>query len=130
MTLNPTRPAYVPPHLRNRDPAAAPPATKADLRGPAPHMNGNGYAHSPNGLPTPAPTPPGTRGVYSAPRPSDDGGWGAPRAAPAGRTMGGGGGAPPGYGSWRGGQHIVGARNQRMEHELFGEEGDGVHQVS
>lgn len=105
-------------------PAAAP----APL-GRGPQTNGNGTYHvSAGGLPTPAPTPPNGRGVYSAPRAAEDGGWGAPRAAPT-RTMGGGS-APPGFGTWKNGTHVVGARNQRMEHELFGEEGDGVHQAT
>jgi ATP-dependent RNA helicase DDX3X len=48
---------------------------------------------------------------------------------------GGGGGAPnvrvsDGFGGWKDGKHIVGPRNARMEHELYGEVGDGQHQTS
>jgi ATP-dependent RNA helicase DDX3X len=35
-----------------------------------------------------------------------------------------------GFGGWKDGQHVVGPRNARMEHELYGEAGDGQHQVS
>jgi ATP-dependent RNA helicase DDX3X len=35
-----------------------------------------------------------------------------------------------GFGGWKDGQHVVGPRNQRMEHELYGEAGDGQHQSS
>ncbi|WVW80990.1 ATP-dependent RNA helicase ded1 [Kwoniella bestiolae CBS 10118] len=133
MKLNPERPAYVPPHMRQRGPP-----------GPGPQFNnapapaGPGYHQSPTGLPTPATTPPQSRGSYAPPAarggafpPSggpraDDGGWGAPRRGPAEpRSFGGG---APGFGSWKNGEHITGARNPRLEKELFGEVGDGVHQ--
>ncbi|WWC72446.1 ATP-dependent RNA helicase ded1 [Kwoniella pini CBS 10737] len=136
MKLNPERPAYVPPHMRNaRGPA--PPQFSA----PAPAPAGPGYHQSPTGLPTPATTPPQSRGSYAPPAArgaafppaaaagrADDGGWGAaPRRAPEPRS-GGFGGGQPGFGSWKNGEHITGARNPRMEKELFGEEGDTVHQ--
>lgn len=35
-----------------------------------------------------------------------------------------------GFGAWKDGAHVVGARNMRMEKELYGEVGDGQHQVS
>jgi len=120
------------------------------MRGQAaapPHMNGNGngagpgYQQSPTGLPTPAHTPqprgayvpPGVRNGGPPSTAAADGGWGAPRArveprGGGGGFGGGGGSAPPGYGTWKNG-HVVGQRNQRMELELFGEAGDGVHQV-
>ncbi|WVR08489.1 ATP-dependent RNA helicase ded1 [Kwoniella sp. DSM 27419] len=135
MKLNPERPAYVPPHMRSaaRGPAAGP--------GPqfsAPPAAGPGYHQSPTGLPTPATTPPQARGAYLPPSSRggfpaggaarEDGGWGgAPRRAPESRSFGS---APPGFGSWKNGEHIVGAPNQRMEMELFGEEGDGAHQTT
>lgn len=139
MKLNPSRPAYVPPHMRGQAAAAAASPAKPAYAAP-PHMNGNGaaagYQQSPTGLPTPAATPtPGGRSAYVPPSqrggaPASDGGWGAPRARPEPRSGGfGGGSAPPGYGTWKNG-HVVGQRNQRMEAELFGTEGDGVHQVS
>jgi len=112
-----------------------------------PHMNGNGngagpgFQQSPTGLPTPAHTPqprgayvpPGVRNGGPPSTAAADGGWGAPRArveprGGGGGFGGGGGSAPPGYGTWKNG-HVVGQRNQRMELELFGEAGDGVHQV-
>ena len=137
--MNPERPAYVPPHLRNR-PAAPPAAAPFAAGAPAPHVpapNGvNGYRPQ-QGLPTPAPTPVPTRSAYVPPSlrngaPAvDDGGWGAPKtAAPQSRGFSSGGGdGAPGYGVWRNG-HVLGQRNMRMEKELYGEEGDGVHQVS
>ena len=147
MKLNPQRPAYVPPHMRGQ-PASAAAAPKSDFHGHAapPHMNGDGYSQSPTGLPTPAATPtPGGRSAYvppgqrnggsAPPTAAQDGGWGGPAPRPQVRSGGGGGGfggggsAPPGFGSWKNG-HIVGQRNQRMEAELFGTEGDGLHQVS
>ncbi|KAK1923008.1 P-loop containing nucleoside triphosphate hydrolase protein [Papiliotrema laurentii] len=130
IALNPERPAYVPPHLRNRVKEAPPHAAPAPTNfAPGP----DGYRPQ-QGLPTPAPTPTPGRSPYvppslrghGAPRASEDGGWGAPRPAPQARGFGGGS-APPGFGSWRNG-HVVGQRNQRMEMELYGEEGDGVHQ--
>ena len=127
--------------MRGQPAPAAAAGPKPDFNGHAapPHMNGGGYQQSPTGLPTPAVTPvPGGRSAYvppgrtSAPNAASDGGWGAPAPRPQARTGGGFGGgasAPPGFGSWKNG-HIVGQRNQRMEAELFGTEGDGVHQVS
>ncbi|WWD20582.1 ATP-dependent RNA helicase ded1 [Kwoniella shandongensis] len=134
--LNPDRPAYVPPHLRNRPgpPAGGPGPTFA-----APPPAHAGYQQSPTGLPTPATTPPAARAAYvppargafgAAPTAAEDGGWGgAPRRAPEPRGFGGAGG-PPGYGSWKNGQHILGARNQRLEKELYGEDGDGSQQTT
>ncbi|KAL7422720.1 ATP-dependent RNA helicase ded1 [Cryptotrichosporon argae] len=118
MTLNPNRPAYVPPHMRNRPmaPAAAAPA----------FVPSNAYHPSPTGLPTPAPTPVPLQGAYVPPVRADDGGWGAPRRAPIDRSFDRG--AAPGVGMWKNGQHIAGARNPRLEKELYGEEGDGTKQ--
>lgn len=101
--------------------------------------NGNGYQQSPTGLPTPAHTPqprgayvpPSVRNGAPAPTAAADGGWGGPtRPRPEARGGGGfgGGSAPPGYGTWKNG-HVIGQRNPRMELELFGAEGDGLHQV-
>lgn len=123
MGLNPTRPAYVPPHMRNKPAAAAPPAAYS---GPPPSTHAGGYHQGAGGLPTPAPTPPGTQRGYNR---SDDGGWGGPRRAPEPRAGGGGfNSAPPGFGQWKNGQHLIGQPNSRMEAELFGTEGDGAHQ--
>ncbi|ORX41141.1 P-loop containing nucleoside triphosphate hydrolase protein [Kockovaella imperatae] len=150
-TLNPDRPAYIPPHMRgklqpapapsnagpggfnnNKQNAAFPPIGGA----PAPHADG--YRPQ-QGLPTPAATPPASS-AYVPPSsrggPPSDGGWGGPPrgAAPQGRGWGSGGGgggggggsAGAGYGVWRNG-HVVGQRNPRMEKELYGEESDGSH---
>lgn len=125
--------------------AAAPPAPPQAQA----YNSDAGFAHGPfpaengyrpqQGLPTPAPTPPGAHGAYvppsvrgGAPPVADDGGWGAPRPRPVAASYGGGGGgsAMPGYGAWKNGQHILGQRNPRMEKELYGEVGDGLHQVS
>ena len=148
ISLNPERPAYIPPHLRNRAQGAAPPVqpfhtpAAAVAPPPVPLTNGtNGY-HPQTGLPTPAPTPVPAQGTYVPPTARlgasttvpDDGGWGAPRKpAPDARSLaslaGGAASAQPGYGVWKNG-HVVGQRNMRMEKELFGEVGDGVHAVS
>jgi ATP-dependent RNA helicase DDX3X len=138
-SLNPERPAYVPPHLRNRPAGPPAPASAPVAHYPTP-ADAQVY-HPQTGLPTPAPTPPG-KGSYVPPSArglpapaaalaADDGGWGAPRRpAPEARSFGGGGGsAPPGYGLWKNG-HVVGQRNTRMEKELYGEVGDGTQQVS
>ncbi|KAK4688639.1 ATP-dependent RNA helicase DDX3X, partial [Tremellales sp. Uapishka_1] len=71
--------------------------------------------------------PPSARGAPATA--AEDGGWGAPRKPLEARNFGTSGGGAPGYGSWKDG-HIVGARNPRMEKELYGEVGDGVHQSS
>ena len=53
-------------------------------------------------------------------RPRSAGGWGTPQ-----KEYRGGGSEPPfGYGTWKGGNHIVGERNTRLEKELFGEPDD------
>lgn len=135
VTLNANRPAYVPPYLRARQAAEAvapKPAAPINTAAPVPSQAGNGYRPSPTGLPTPAPTPVSSRGAYAPPRPrgeaADDGGWGgAPRG---GNNRSFERGTAPGVGVWRDGQHITGPRNPRLEKELYGEEGDGTHQVS
>lgn len=121
--------AYVPPYLRARQAQQA--KVPAPFNGAAPtpaHASGNGYRPSPTGLPTPAPTPVQNAGAYNPPRGGNDGGWG-----PRGGGRGGDRferGTAPGAGAWRDGKHITGARNPRLEKELYGEEGDGTHQVS
>lgn len=51
--------------------------------------------------------------------------------APRGGFSSGGGQerVPDGFGAWRDGKHVLGNRHARMEKELYGEEGDGAHQV-
>lgn len=133
-TLNPSRPAYVPPHMRAsmRSQAAAPPASNpiaapVALANPvqadysAPQQNGGG---APRGQYV----PPSARGNGAS-------GWSSgPRSGPSigGGAYSGGGGRgdriPDGFGAWRDGQHVQGNRHMRMEKELYGEQDDGVHQ--
>jgi len=53
-------------------------------------------------------------------RPQSAGGW----AVPQKEYRGGGGETPFGYGTWKDGVHVVGARNNRLEKELFGDPDD------
>ncbi len=144
MALNPTRPAYVPPHLRDSNgglkavpPPLAPSAPAAAAL--------NGSASPPSTFARVAPAAAaatgfaGPRGTYAPPAARSTGGgdWGAPpmRSGGGAPAYGGGGGAPnvrvsDGFGGWKDGKHVVGPRNVRMEHELYGEVGDGQHQVS
>ncbi|KIO29904.1 hypothetical protein M407DRAFT_69868 [Tulasnella calospora MUT 4182] len=132
--LNPTRPAYVPPHLRNLQQQPAPAAP-----------NGAGGYDSDRSS-----TPGGAGGAAAAGggrwndngRPRSDygaagGGWG--KSAPTwdrgdrrdsrgygGGSGGGYGGERPnsdGSGTWRDGQHIQGQPNKRVEKELFDADG-------
>ena len=53
-------------------------------------------------------------------RPRSAGGWDVPQK----EYRSGGGDPPSGYGAWKGGNHVVGERNTRLEKELFGEPND------
>ncbi|PWY96883.1 putative DED1-ATP-dependent RNA helicase [Testicularia cyperi] len=125
------RKAYVPPHLRGQQaPAAqsAPLNTSAasfNPRAPAAFNGGNGAAPRQ----APAAFESFSRGAPRA------GGWDSPTSNGGG--YGGGRGGPGGYssgprtdgfGQWKDGQHVPGAPNARLQKELFGEEGDGLHQ--
>ena len=59
-------------------------------------------------------------GRWGADRPHSASGWNAPQK----EHRGGGGDPPFGYGTWKGGVHVVGERNVRLEKELFGEPND------
>ncbi|TEB32991.1 DEAD-domain-containing protein [Coprinellus micaceus] len=109
------RSAYVPPHLRNQQRAASSPS-------PSPS---NGYAHqqsprfqaqedlpasTPNGWAREA--PPAPRGGFE-PRGGFSDRGARPPPSPAAPSFG--------FGAWRDGKHVVGARNPRLEKELYGE---------
>ncbi|OAV88826.1 hypothetical protein PTTG_04440 [Puccinia triticina 1-1 BBBD Race 1] len=105
VTLNPTRPAYVPPHMRNCGPA--PPSN-------APNVPSGGWV-------TPS---------MHAPNPNNT--WTQPPTYASSRNEGysrgggavGGGRRPDGYGEWKNGQHVPGPANARTEKELFGDAED------
>lgn len=115
ITLNPTRPPYVPPHMRK---VGGPPP-------PGPPMH-HAPAHDGWGTPSMHAQPPhhqqpggwGSKPSYSGP-PRNDGYRG-------GFSGGGGGGGRrnDGYGEWRDGKHIIAAANPRVEKELFGDAQD------
>ncbi|GLB43286.1 putative DEAD box helicase family protein [Lyophyllum shimeji] len=117
--------AYVPPHLRNAQ-RAAPPST-----------NGNGWADSRSATPPPAARGgfggynDRGRGAFSStgPRMASGGGnsWAAAGNAPSNWSAPQRDSGPResfGVGAWRDGKHIVGARNMRMERDLFGDPSD------
>ncbi|KAG8903908.1 DEAD-box ATP-dependent RNA helicase [Tulasnella sp. 403] len=151
--LNPTRPTYVPPHLRHLQ-ANPPPSNvgrSSPSPGPTPAVNGNrnswsasnganGHSFSRGG---------GVDRGYDRDRNSGyggsrgwgdnaqqtngyGGGWGKPqpswdRPTPRPREGGHGGAGFDGAGMWREGQHIQGAPNKRLETELFGNDGEKSH---
>ncbi|KAG8946655.1 DEAD-box ATP-dependent RNA helicase [Tulasnella sp. 424] len=146
--LNPTRPAYIPPHLRNsqQQPAQAAP----NGAGHSPANNFGGAPRGGGGYDSDRSSTYGGRAAEAAPaapaaggrwndnaRPRSDygggGGWGgsAPSWDRGGRKesrggYGGGGGerfASDGSGMWRDGQHIQGQPNKRIEKELFDADG-------
>lgn len=109
VTLNPTRPAYIPPHMRNGN-ANAPPSSD---RPNAPSSAWTSPSiHAPNANLTT---------------------WNKPSSYSNSRndnySRGGGGGGPPnrrhdGYGEWKNGKHIPGPPNPKIERELFGDAQD------
>ncbi|KAI0064043.1 DEAD-domain-containing protein [Artomyces pyxidatus] len=123
--INGTKSAYVPPHMRSTQRAAS-----------SPVVNGSGWNDSPRTSTPPARGGYGGRGGYgdrtpSGPSPSFGGGrrtdsWserpngyqGSPRSDNSGPRE------SFGYGHWKDGQHVVGARNMRLEKELYGEAED------
>jgi ATP-dependent RNA helicase DDX3X len=91
-----------------------------DNRGPPPARGGYGGAFGG-----------GRGGGFSGGRGGGSwGGNGGDRFASGGYGRGGGGGGgggereQPGYGVWKDGQHVTGARHPRMEKELYGDEHD------
>ncbi|MCO5589698.1 hypothetical protein L7F22_043666 [Adiantum nelumboides] len=125
------RSAYVPPHLRGAAPAFTPKQNGAGLseRGPALPPAGG-----PGGAPSYGNAFSSRGGGYSnggglANRGGGGGGAGWDNNH-GGRGGGGGGygGSSAGFGSWKDGKHVLGAVNQRIQKELFGEADDGQHQ--
>ncbi|KAI9620645.1 hypothetical protein KEM48_007994 [Puccinia striiformis f. sp. tritici PST-130] len=111
VTLNPTRPAYVPPHMRNAGPAPPVNVTAGAWTTPsmhAPPMNANTWTKPPSYAPA-----------------RNDG-----YSRGGGAVGGGGGRRPDGYGEWKDGQHVPGAANPRTEKELFGDAADPSKQHS
>lgn len=109
VTLNPTRPAYIPPHMRNGN-ANAPPSSDR-LNAPSSAWTSPSI-HAPNANLTT---------------------WNKPSSYSNSRndnySRGGGGGGPPnrrhdGYGEWKNGKHIPGPPNPKIERELFGDAQD------
>ncbi|KAJ6499727.1 P-loop containing nucleoside triphosphate hydrolase protein [Mycena vitilis] len=124
-----TKSAYVPPHMRGAQRAASSPTPP----------NGNGWADSRSS------TPPAARGSYGGSNGYDRGGGGRGgfTSPPRGGGGGGWGNSSPapnwssapsqpretfGFGIWKDGKHVVGARNMRIEKELFGEADDSSKQ--
>ncbi|GJN91467.1 hypothetical protein Rhopal_004490-T1 [Rhodotorula paludigena] len=123
----PQRSAYVPPHLRKAQSAAAAggaPAPAADAPPALASAGGAGWG----GNPQAAPFVPRTDGWAPG---GGSRSFGASSAAPRGGSGGFGGSAfagRDGYGSWQGGKHVPGPPNPRTEKELFGEVGDRTKQ--
>ncbi|KAH8104072.1 putative DED1-ATP-dependent RNA helicase [Cristinia sonorae] len=131
-----TKSAYVPPHMRNQQRAASTPVV--------PTSNGNGWNDSRSSTPSRGYGPPrggfsdrggpavgngyprggGAAGGWSSDRertPSTNGWYGGNTN---GRSDGRRGGELPGYGAWKEGVHVAGARSMPMEKELYGEVND------
>ncbi|KAH9933388.1 P-loop containing nucleoside triphosphate hydrolase protein [Fomitopsis serialis] len=114
--INGTKPAYIPPHMRNQPRAVSTPA--------APTNTGNSWADSRSSTPSRG----GGRGGYGNDRNvsggnprGGGGGWGGRDSSSGG---GGRGGDSSGFGAWRDGVHVAGSRNPRMEKELYGDPED------
>lgn len=136
------RPAYIPPHLRNRP--GGPPMNNMDGAGPGPApaansgLNGSAWATNntngswgatPEFRPTPGAggPPPQTNGWASQgpPRAFNPNAYGAPGGGQGGSYGGSGGGyggrsQGSGDGRWQDGQHVPGPANPKLERELFG----------
>ncbi|RXW17790.1 hypothetical protein EST38_g8067 [Candolleomyces aberdarensis] len=133
------RSAYVPPHLRNQqraasspspspsvsngyaDPGASPKAPVAQLQ----NGRGGAWSDSRNSTPPPRGNFGGLSNVGDRPPRSNSAFGNRERDRWAGPAQGGRSeGAqqtPFGFGTWREGKHVVGARNTRLERELYGE---------
>ncbi|KAG9309890.1 putative DED1-ATP-dependent RNA helicase [Chiua virens] len=130
--INGTKSAYVPPHLRNAQRAASTPS-------PPPSSNGTGW-NDPHGSPRSgyeslrgghndrSRSGAFGNGAFNSPRggaPNND--W-AGRPSTNGWTSRDRGDGPPrdmpGYGAWHNGAHVIGARNMRLEKDLFGDPSD------
>lgn len=127
------RKAYVPPHLRSQQQPASLNSSAASFSPRAPAaFNENGNSNG-NGSGPAAPAAPAAFQSFNrgAPR-GGAGGWDAPSSGGYGGARNGGGyggGARnDGFGQWKDGKHVPGPHNPRLQKELFGEEGDGLHQ--
>lgn len=100
VTLNPTRPAYVPPHMRN----GAPPPPPVDASLSASAWSTNPAVNAPNAAANTWVRPPS----YST-----------PRNGPAGGNR-----RNDGHGEWKQGKHLPCAPNPSIERELFGDAED------
>ncbi|KZT70786.1 DEAD-domain-containing protein [Daedalea quercina L-15889] len=124
--INGTKPAYIPPHLRNQQRAASTPAVPiqnenswADSRSSTPSRGGSGGArgHSNDRNFSAGYTRGGGGG-------GGGGGWAGRRDDSGWHSGGGGGRTEHGVGVWKDGVHVPGSRNARLEKELFGEPDD------
>ncbi|KAH8116313.1 DEAD-domain-containing protein [Phellopilus nigrolimitatus] len=117
--INGTKSAYVPPHMRNSQRAAPPPVSNGDgwhapNNNPPPPRGGYGGGYGGRGQTSAAFGGRETRGGWDSPR--DNSGWSG------GGSRGGDHGGN--FGRWVDGKHLVGARNPRLEKELFGDAED------
>ncbi|KAJ3825719.1 putative DED1-ATP-dependent RNA helicase [Lentinula raphanica] len=119
-SMNLSRSAYVPPHMRSQQRAASSPSPSPS---PAPK---NGWNDSRGSTPTRGGYNDRGRGGFSNNRGGGQG-WGdrsasqnwssTPREQPKDNQM-------FGYGNWKDGKHVVGGRNMRMEKEIYGDAND------
>ncbi|KAH9840053.1 ATP-dependent RNA helicase ded-1 [Rhodofomes roseus] len=120
--INGTKPAYVPPHMRSSQRAASTPVVPVndgnswtDSRSPTPRGGyGGGRGGSGNDRNFSGGAPRGGGGA---------GGWGG-RRDDSGWSGGGSRGDNNGVGMWKDGVHVPGARNARLEKELYGDPDD------
>ncbi|EPQ31545.1 uncharacterized protein PFL1_00878 [Pseudozyma flocculosa PF-1] len=118
----PPRKAYVPPHLRS----AGGMNSNAPAFSPKPPVNGGAADVAP-----PPAAPAAFNSGFNRGPPRGGSGWDTQGAGGYGGGRGGGYSSGPrsdGFGTWKDGQHIIGAPNPRIQKELFGEDGDGSYQ--
>ncbi|KAE9390460.1 P-loop containing nucleoside triphosphate hydrolase protein [Gymnopus androsaceus JB14] len=121
-SMNLSRSAYVPPHMRSSQRAAPSPTPSSgssngwNERSSGPPSRG-GYSDRGRGAGNP---------TFSSNRGGGGAGWGAERTPSQNWNP-----TPPpaqnqmfGYGAWKDGKHVVGGRNMRMEKEIFGDAND------
>ncbi|KAJ3994273.1 P-loop containing nucleoside triphosphate hydrolase protein [Lentinula boryana] len=120
-SMNLSRSAYVPPHMRSQQRAAPSPSPSPS---PAPR---NGWNDSRGGAPARGGFDRGRGGNSFSTNRGGGQGWGerstsqnwssTPREQPKENQV-------FGYGSWKDNKHVVGGRNMRMEKEIYGEADD------
>ncbi|KAJ3729935.1 putative DED1-ATP-dependent RNA helicase [Lentinula guzmanii] len=121
-SMNLSRSAYVPPHMRSQQRAAPSPSPS-----PSPAPSRNGWNDSRGGAPTRGGFDRGRGGNSFSTNRGGGQGWGerstsqnwssTPREQPKENQM-------FGYGTWKDGKHVAGGRNMRMEKEIYGEADD------